>query len=242
MSKRRRFDSDDDEDDVYVTVKTELNPYACSDGINWLEDDDELSTLMVSSDQCITKPPSPPQESPSSSFPLNPQFGSLANELKNSSTRTIIGSRNSSVRKSPEKLAFSSPSIDPNATTVVGTALPSPSTSSSFPLRAFVQPCDKDIPQEYFSVLSTSVALRSYWTTLQYLFSNVVEKSAEGTHTGNNKGRADFSEASVLAQYVPSTYCTTQAAASLPGMEDIEARPPPGWRWDGVIRGRRRKS
>lgn len=241
MSKRRRFDSDDDEDDVYVTAKTELTPYACSDGINGLEDDDEANTLMVSSDQYIRKPSSPLQELPPSSLPLNPQFCSVADGIKNVSTRALVETHNNSVEGSLVKTARSS-SPNSNTTTIEGTVLPSLSTSSSIPPRAFVQPCDKDIPQEYFSVLSTSVALRSYWTTLQYLFCNVIEKSAERTRTGNDLGCVRISEASVLAQYVPSTYCTTQSAASLPVMEDSEARPSPGWRWDGVIRGRRKIS
>jgi len=242
MSKRRRFDSDDDEDDIYTTTKTELTTFASSKGINWPDDEDENDSLIDFSDPSTTKPLSPSQEAPSSSSSMDQRFRSVTNGIQTFSTRTLLETSNSPEQESPGKVVLSSSSMNSNATGMVGNTMPTLSTSSFSSPLAFVQPCDKDISQEYFSVLSTSVVLRSYWATLRYLFSRVDKKSVERIKPDDEARRADINAALVLAQYVPSSYCTTQAAASLPAMENSDAHPLPGWRWDGVIRGRTKKS
>lgn len=82
---------------------------------------------------------------------------------------------------------------------------------------SFVQPDDSDISYDLFRVLPTAFMLRSYLTPLKYLQS--------GLECDNV----------LLAQYACSTSYDSEH-------EELPKTPavPPGTRWDGVVRGRRK--
>lgn len=84
---------------------------------------------------------------------------------------------------------------------------------------SFVQLDDLDISSTYFSVLSSATLLSAYLPPFQYM---------------KEKKNCD---SLLLAQYVPSRNLVSETHTTLPASMAIE----PGWRWDGVQRGRRKQ-
>lgn len=86
-------------------------------------------------------------------------------------------------------------------------------------LTAFAQEGDADVTPECFYCFPTSVLLRSYCLPTAYI-----------------EGGRDC-DAVLLAHYVPS-YEATQPVLQIPqeGVNSLGIAP--GWRWDGVLRGR----
>lgn len=245
MLKRRRFDSDDDEDDTYITVKTEVNAFATEGKINWVNE--EGGSEEDDLDASCVPPPSRQQEDEKSALirhrdtgPVETGHGRAVGMLAVEPQKR----RHEGERTEVDEDGRSSASV-PSGSGTRGIPMDFPTIQksiSSLP-PAFVQPCDKDIPPAYFAVLPSSILLRAYWTPLQYLFgygdaSTLSSRSSDG----RLKARNAVSEVTALAQYIPSRLCTTEGAAALPPLQSTAGCPKPGWRWDGVIRSRKLKS
>lgn len=244
MFKRCRLDSDDDEDDTYVTVKTEVNPFATQGNINWPnEEEEEEEEGNVYASPALSSSFFLPRDRLPIDQHRNPT-GLLCTEATDSSVG--IPSSTSQPVSTDEKTRGTALPLPPcviasdTGRTESSKGAAHQASASAFP-PAFVQPCDKDIPEEYFAVLPSSILLRSYWTTLQYLFGKVDTSAPTGCAKGGGSRRR-VNDVTVLAQYMPSKFCTTQAAAALWTTTDREYRLQPGWRWDGVVRGRKKKS
>lgn len=85
-------------------------------------------------------------------------------------------------------------------------------------LNSFVQLEDLDISFTHFSVLPCATLLSAYLTPLHYL-----------------KEKKDC-DSLLLTNYVPSSRLATEKVTKVPLSLNLQ----PGWRWDGVQRGRRK--
>lgn len=86
---------------------------------------------------------------------------------------------------------------------------------------AFVQPCDTDIPYHFFAVLPMNVLLRSYV--------HPIMKFRTEVQGGCSSELYSF--------YIPSKNGALGSLSLLPRVNSMGISP--GWRYDGVVRGRR---
>lgn len=202
--KRRRLDSDDDDDEYQpVASSLPLLQYAVESPFP----NDELTL---------------PEDSDSHSTASERSLGTSSNTEKRTTTTAEMGDG------AKEENCSGAPSSRNGCTT------PEPSTNLAVSDRGTFLPEDRDIPEAYKGLLSPEL-LNVYFVSLEQLRSQ---------HAVDDKVLAQYTRLNGDAGKSPKLLSAlSPVAASL-----VPAKPPslyrnkygiePGWRWDGVVRGR----